>query len=54
MTNALGIHARPAALLAQCCVGLNSQVTIKCGDKTANGNNVLQILGLHATKGKVL
>ena len=54
VTNALGIHARPAALLAQCCVGLNSQVTIKCGDKTANGNNVLQILGLHATKGKVL
>ena len=30
VTNALGIHARPAALLAQCCVGLNSQVTIKC------------------------
>ena len=50
----LGIHARPAALLAQSCVGLSSQITLRCGEKTANGSNVLQILALHAKKGSVL
>ena len=54
VNNALGMHARPAAFLAQCCVGLSSQITIRCGEKTANGGNVLQILGLHARKGAVL
>ena len=46
--NPMGIHARPAALLAQLCVGLNSIVTITCNGKSANGNDVLQLLALHA------
>ena len=54
VTNSLGIHARPAALLAQCCVNLASAITIKSGDKVANGNNVLQILALNAKQGTVL
>lgn len=40
VANETGIHARPAAFLAQACVDMNSQITIRCGDKTANGNNV--------------
>ena len=52
--NPLGIHARPAALLAQLCVGIRSTVTIKCNGKEANGNNVLQILALKASKGDIL
>ena len=52
--NALGVHARPAAFLAQACVGLASQVTLKCNGRTANGSNVLQILGLKAGRGSVL
>ena len=52
--NPIGIHARPAALLAQMCVGLKSQVTIINKDKTANANDVLQILALKAAKGDVL
>ena len=52
--NPLGIHARPAAMVAQACVALASQITIRLGDKTANGNNVLQILSLGAQKGSVL
>ena len=52
--NPLGIHARPAALLAQLCVNLRSSVTIICNDKEAAGNNVLSILGLHARKGDKL
>ena len=52
--NPTGIHARPAAFLAQTCVELSSQIEIRCGDKRANGNNVLQILSLHARQGSVL
>ena len=47
----LGIHARPAAQIAQACVNFRSAITITCGERNANGNNVLQILGLHAVKG---
>ncbi len=52
--NPLGMHARPAAFLAQTCVRLTSQITIRCGQKTANGSDVLQLLGLHATDGSIL
>ena len=54
VTNPFGIHARPAAILAQACVKIPSQITVKCKNKTANGNNVLQLLGLHAVQGSVL
>ncbi|MGN0364181.1 MAG: fused HPr family phosphocarrier protein/2-hydroxyacid dehydrogenase [Bilifractor sp.] len=51
---ALGLHARPAAMLAQTCITLKSQVLIEYDGEVAGGNNVLQILKLHATKGAVL
>ena len=54
VTNPFGIHARPAAILAQACVKMPSQITVKCNGKTANGNNVIQLLGLHAVQGSVL
>ena len=52
--NPLGIHARPAAILAQACTNFKSAVTIECNGETASGNNVLQILALHAAKGCTL
>lgn len=52
--NPLGIHARPAAILAQACTNFKSAVTIECNGEIASGNNVLQILALHAAKGCVL
>ncbi|MBR0419178.1 MAG: HPr family phosphocarrier protein [Erysipelotrichaceae bacterium] len=52
--NPLGIHARPAALIAQLCVNLKSQVTIRNGENAASGNDVLQILALKAKKGDLL
>ncbi|MBQ2583120.1 MAG: HPr family phosphocarrier protein, partial [Erysipelotrichaceae bacterium] len=52
--NPMGMHARPAALLAQLCVGLGSLVTLTCNGKTANGNDVLQILALKAAKNDVI
>ncbi len=52
--NPLGLHARPAAKLAQACVTFKSAITISTDDATAAGNNVLQILKLQAVKGTVL
>ena len=54
VVNPLGIHARPAALLAQACTDFKSSITIECNGNSASGNNVLQILALHAAKGSVL
>ena len=50
----LGIHARPAAMIAQACTALKSEVVIECDGEVASGDNVLQILKLHAAKGSVL
>ena len=52
--NPLGIHARPAALLAQACTEIKSSVTLECNGNEASAKNVLQILALHAAKGSVL
>lgn len=41
--NPLGIHARPAALLAQACTNFKCAVMIECNGNTASGDNVLQI-----------
>ena len=52
--NPMGIHARPAALLAQACTAFKSVVTISTDDHTADAKDVLQILGLASTKGMTL
>ncbi|MBR0063293.1 MAG: HPr family phosphocarrier protein, partial [Oscillospiraceae bacterium] len=50
----VGIHARPAAMIAQICVALPSQITFRCGERTASGSNLIQLLRLGAKKGSVL
>ena len=52
--NPIGIHARPAALLAQKCVSLTSSVTLECNGKIASASDVLQILSLNAKKNDVI
>ena len=54
VTGPLGLHARPAAFLAQACVNLTSQITVKYDGKTASGSDVLELLALRAAKGAVL
>ena len=54
VNNSLGIHARPAALLAQCCINFKSEVMVAKDDLKADGDNVLQILALGAKKGDTL
>ena len=54
VNNSLGIHARPAALLAQCCINFKSAVMVAKDDLKVDGDNVLQILALGAKKGDTL
>lgn len=51
LANEVGLHARPAALLARSLTGLSADVTVRFGDKNADGRSVLALLGLTARKG---
>jgi PTS hybrid protein len=51
LANDVGLHARPAALLARSLTGLSADVTVRFGDKHADGRSVLALLGLTARKG---
>ena len=54
VSNPNGIHARPCALLAQCCVNFKSSVTVGANDRSASGQNVLDLLSLQAKMVDVL
>ncbi len=47
----LGMHARPASLLAQACVNFKSSITVEANGKKADGKNVLGLLALAVHKG---
>lgn len=51
LRNEVGLHARPAALLARTLTDLGASVTIRLGDKTADAASVLSVMGLGARKG---
>jgi phosphocarrier protein len=51
VTDELGIHARPAGLLAKKAAGFESKVTIAAGDKEVDSKRVLGVMGLGAKKG---
>ena len=54
VSNSLGIHARPAAMIAQACTNFKASVIIEGNGEEASGNDVLSILALHAAKGTTL
>ncbi|MDE6956511.1 MAG: HPr family phosphocarrier protein [Lachnospiraceae bacterium] len=47
-----GIHARPAGLLVKAIAGLSSKVTIKKGEKAANGKMILAVMSLSVKCGE--
>ena len=47
----LGIHARPAGMLVKTAKDLDSEITIKKGDKTAGALKLMMIMGLGVKKG---
>ncbi|MDR7301115.1 dihydroxyacetone kinase phosphoryl donor subunit DhaM [Haloactinomyces albus] len=51
LTNEIGLHARPAALLTRTLTGLEATVTVSLGDTEADASSVLGVMGLGARKG---
>ncbi len=42
----LGIHARPAGMLAKTAKSLNSAVTVSVGSKSASASRLMALMGL--------
>lgn len=51
LENEIGLHARPAALLARSLTGLDAEVTVSFGESTADARSVLAVMALGARKG---
>jgi phosphotransferase system HPr (HPr) family protein len=54
VTGELGLHARPAALLAQTAQRFDADIVVSCGGRAADGKSILDILSLAAVKGSSL
>jgi PTS hybrid protein len=51
LTNEIGLHARPAAMVARALTALDAAVTIRFGNTTADGRSVLALMALGARGG---
>ncbi len=56
ISNRLGLHARPAMMLAECASGFACAVTIRRDDtdETVDGKSIMQLLMLAGTCGTAL
>ncbi|MFS8096087.1 PTS-dependent dihydroxyacetone kinase phosphotransferase subunit DhaM [Lentzea alba] len=54
LTNEVGLHARPAALLARTVAELDAEVVVRYGEEEANAASVLALMGLSAPGGKAI
>lgn len=54
VSNPLGVHARPCALLAQCCVNYKSEILVHSNENFAEGRNVLALLALQIKYGDTM
>ena len=51
VTDSLGLHARPAALLAKMAQQYDADIVMGCGRKKVNDKSVLGIMTLYVLKG---
>ncbi|MBW4716489.1 dihydroxyacetone kinase phosphoryl donor subunit DhaM [Saccharothrix obliqua] len=51
LTNDVGLHARPAALVARALAGLDARVLVRYGEQEADAASVLALMGLGAPGG---
>jgi PTS hybrid protein len=51
LRNDVGLHARPAALLARSITGLDAEVSVRLGEETADARSVLALMALSARQG---
>ena len=54
ITDELGIHARPAGVLAKTAKALDSEVTITKGEKTVGASKLMMLMGLGIKKGDTI
>ncbi|GHV53368.1 phosphocarrier protein HPr [Deltaproteobacteria bacterium] len=54
VTNELGLHARPAALLAKTAQQFTADIILIASDREADAKSILDILSLAATQGTTL
>lgn len=54
ITDELGIHARPAGLLARQAQQFKSEMTMKKGDKDADLRKIFAVMGLNVKKDNVI
>lgn len=54
IVNQLGLHARPISRIIEVARRHQAAVTIRCGEQTANGRRMLEMLALAAPVGTVL
>ncbi|MCI2046655.1 MAG: HPr family phosphocarrier protein [Faecalibacterium sp.] len=54
VTDALGLHARPAGALVRDLADCPCNVQVRCGDKTADGKRLMQVMRLAAKCGDTL
>jgi phosphoenolpyruvate---glycerone phosphotransferase subunit DhaM len=51
LTNSVGLHARPAALVVRALDSLDASVAVRFGDESADAKSVLALMGLGAPGG---
>lgn len=49
--NAIGLHARPAAMLTKTAQQYDAEITLKCGGRSVNAKSIMGILTLGAEQG---
>lgn len=49
--DSVGIHARPAGLLVKKASEYDSEITLECGEKSADGKKIFSVMGLGAKNG---
>jgi phosphotransferase system HPr (HPr) family protein len=54
ITNKVGLHARPAALLVQEAGRFQARIQVRHGEKTANAKSIVGVLKLGANLGAIL
>ena len=52
--NALGLHARPAAMLAARAASYHASISLENGDRTADAKSIMALMLLAAPMGSVL
>ena len=54
ITDEIGIHARPAGILAKTAKALDSEVTITKGEKSVGASKLMMLMGLGIKQGDTI